>query len=373
VQKSMKKIIRSGFQSDVIVVSALIDMYAKCGSMQKARELFDKMHHRDVVSWTTMVTRYVQNGYVDEALKLFQAMPQRDVFSWTSMIAGYAQNGRAEEALKLFQQMHLAGMRPNSRTFASILPVCASLGALEHGMEIHADIIRSGLECDLIVANALIDMYAKCGILDTAHKLFDRMHQRDVVSWTAMIAGYAVHSCGKEALELFEQMKYSGISPDHVTLVCVLSACCHAGLVEEGYQYFNRLSKDYHITPTMDHYSCMVDLLCRAGRLDEAQTFISKMPITPDVEMLISLLGVCKIHNKIELAECVAELIFELDPENAAPYVLLSNIYATAGRWEDIEKVRKMMKDRGVKKTPGCSWIEINKQVHAFLMEDRSL
>eukprot|EP01018_Ginkgo_biloba_P027163 Gb_22477 [translate_table: standard] len=336
-----EEIIRSGFQCDLFVANALVDMYAKCGHIENARDVFDKM-------------------------------PQRDVVSWTAIITGCAQNGHVDEALKLFRQMRLAGVKPNLKTFASVLPACGDLAALEQGMEIHEEIVRSGLQADVFVESALVDMYAKCGSIEKAYDLFGKMHQRNAISWTAMIAGYAMHGYGKEALMLFEQMQHSGTKPDHVTLVCVLSACCHAGLVDQGRQYFDLMSKYYHIAPTMEHYGCMVDLLGRSGRLDEAEDFIHKMPIKPNVTVLGCLLGACRVHNNIELGERVAKYIFELDPKNATPYVLLSNIYAAAGRWDDIEKVRKMMRDRGVTKKPGCSWIEVNKQVHAFLVGDRS-
>eukprot|EP01018_Ginkgo_biloba_P018551 Gb_27291 [translate_table: standard] len=366
------EIITSRFQTDVFVESALVHMYAKCGSMEKAREIFDKMHHRNTVSWTAMVAGYAQNGHVEDALKLFQKMPNRDVVSWTAVIAGYAQNGHSEEPLKLFQQMKLAGVKPDSNTFVSVLPACANLAALEQGMEIHEEIIRSGFQSQVFVANALIDMYAKCGSIDKALHVFDKIQQPNVVSWNAIIAGYGMHGCGREALELFERMQLSGMNPNHVTLVCVLSACRHAGLVEEGCHYFNCMNQYYHITPAMEHYGCMVDLLGRAGHLDEAQDFINKMPIKPDATVWGCLLGACRVHNNMELGEHVAEKLFELDPKNVAPYVLLSNIYAAAGKWDDSEKVWKMMKERKVKKKPGCSWIEVDKQVYAFLVGDRS-
>eukprot|EP01018_Ginkgo_biloba_P001839 Gb_27521 [translate_table: standard] len=471
--KIHEEINRSGFHSNIFVGNALVDMYAKCGSIKNARYVFDKIPQRNVVSWNAMVAGYAQNGQVDEALKLFQKMPDRDVVSWTGMIAGYVQNGFSEEALKLFQQMQLTGMKPNSKTFASILPACANLAGLQQGMEIHEEIIRSGFQSDVFVANALVDMYAKCGNIENAHLLFDKMPQRDVVSWTAIIAayvqnghgeealklfrqmqwvgvkpdsktfasvlpafailaaleqgkeiheqinrsgfqsdvfvgsalvdmyakcgslenahdvfdklhqrnvvswnaiiaGYAMHGCAKEALKLFEQMQQSGINPNHVTFVCVLSACCHAGLVDDGRRYFDCMSQHYHITPAMEHYSCMVDLLGRVGRLDEAHEFINKMPIKPSATVWGCLLGACRIHGNIELGEHAADQLFELDPKNAAAYVLLSNMYAAAGKWDNIEKVRKMMKDRRVQKKPGCSWIEVNKQVYAFVVGDRS-
>eukprot|EP01018_Ginkgo_biloba_P031628 Gb_29020 [translate_table: standard] len=393
-----EQIIRSGFQCDVTVGNALLDMYSKCRSTENARHVFDqmpqrnvvswnsmisgyaqnanvdealklfwKMSERDVVSWTIMIAGYSQNGRVEEALKLFERMPERDLVSWNAMIAGYAQNGRFDETLKLFRQMQLAGMKPNSETFTSVLPGCANLASLEQGMEVHDNIIRSGFLSDVLVGSALIDMYAKCGKIKDACKVFDKMRRRDIVSWNAMIKGYAMHGCGKEALQIFEQMQHLGMNPDHVTFVGILHACCHAGLVDDAWQLFDCMSQCYNITPALEHYCCMVDLLGRAGQFHEAQDFINKMPIKPDAAVWGSLLGSCRIHNNMELGEFVAERLFELEPTNAAPYVLLSNIYAAAGRWDGIEKVRKMMKDRSVRKPPGCSWIQLNNQVYIFL------
>jgi pentatricopeptide repeat protein len=284
------------------------------------------------------------------------------------MISGYSQNGLFDEAVLLFQQMQLTGVMPGTNTFASILPACANLAALEYGKEIHGDIIRSGFQSDEFVGNALIDMYAKCGSIEKACKVFNNLLRRDVVSCTAMIGGYAMHGYSKEALQLFKKMLHAGIDPNHVTFVGVLSACCHSGLVDDGWQYFKCMKQYYHITPTMDHYCCMVDLLGRAGHLKEAQDFVNKMPVKPNAAVLGSLLGACRIHINVDLAEHVAECLFELDPENAAPYVLLSNIYAAACRWDGMEKVRRMMKERRVRKKPGCSWIEVNKRVYVFLV-----
>eukprot|EP01018_Ginkgo_biloba_P020180 Gb_23075 [translate_table: standard] len=396
-------IISSGFQSNVFVGSALVDMYVKCGSVENARKFFDEMPVRNVVSWNAMIAGYAQNGYVDEAMKLFQKMPERDVVSWTAMVAGYAQNGYVDEALKLFQempepnvvswnamiagcaqnehfdealklfrQMQLTGVNPNSDTFSSVLSACANLAALEHGKEVHEDILRSGFQYNVFVGSGLVDMYAKCGSIVDAFTVFDKMSRRNVVSWNALIVGYAMHGWGKEALKLFDQMQQCGIKPNHVTFVGVLSACCHAGLVDYGWQYFDCMSQHYKITPAMDHYCCMVDLLGRAGHLDDAEEFINRMPMEPNAVLWGSLLGACRTHNNVKLGERAAERLFELDPENAAHYVQLSNIYGTAGRWDEIEKVRKMMKERRLKKQPGCSWIEVNNEVHSFLVGDRS-
>eukprot|EP01018_Ginkgo_biloba_P031744 Gb_11663 [translate_table: standard] len=367
-----EEIMRSGFHSDIFVGTALVDMYVKCSSIENARNVFDKMTGRNVVSWTAMIAGYAHNGCLDEAMKFFQETPGRNVVSWTAMIAGYAQNGHFEEALKLFRQMQLENVKPDSETFASILPACASLAALEHGKEVHEDIIRIGFQSHVFLGSALVDMYAKCGSIEDARKVFDKMTTRDVVLWNVMILGYAMHGCGMEALQQFEKMQCSGVNPNFVTFIGVLSACCHAGLVDEGWQYFHCMSRCYHITPAIEHYCCMVDLLGRAGHLVEAQDLIKKMPIKPNAAIWGSLLGACKIHTNIDLGECVAERLFELHPNDAASYVLISNLYAVAGRWNDIEKVRKQMRDRRVEKKPGCSWIEVNKQVYVFLVGDRS-
>jgi pentatricopeptide repeat protein len=212
-------------------------------------------------------------------------------------------------------------------------------------------------------------MYAKCGNLEKAREVFDKIHKPVVASWNMIIAGYAMHGCGKEALELFEQMQHSGTKPDTVTLLSVLSACCHAGLVDEGQHHFHCMSTLYHITPEMEHYGCMVDLLGRAGLLDEANDFINKMPIKPDATVWRCFLGACRTHINVELGEYVAERLIELDPDNASPYVLLSNIYAAAGKWDGLKKMRKMMKDRKVEKQPGCSWINVDKNVYTFNVE----
>ncbi|XP_057835301.2 pentatricopeptide repeat-containing protein At4g02750-like [Cryptomeria japonica] len=427
------EILRCGFQTYVSVANALMDMYAKCGSIEKAQDVFAQMHQTDVVSWNTMTTGLAHNGFLEEALKLFNKMPRRDVISWNAMIAGFMQNGFVEEAvklfnempersivswttmisgyahnrfldealklfkemtirdtvswnamiaglghngyddeaLKLFQQMHLAGVRPNSETFATVLPACAKLAALGHGVEIHEKVIRSGFHTDVLVGNALINMYAKCGDIQKANEIFERMHQRDSVSWTSMITGFAMHGYGKKSLDLFEQMKFSGMTPDHITFLSILSACSHAGLVDEGHKYFDCMRTYYNINPTMEHYRCMVDLLGRAGHLDEAIDFIYKMPVKPNGAIWNCLMGACRIHSNVDLGEYVAGRIFELEPQNAAPYVLLMNIYAAAGRLSEIETIRQMMNDRGVKKTPGYSWNEINEHVNAFSVGER--
>eukprot|EP00253_Pinus_taeda_P001176 PITA_01176 len=355
-------------KQDVVSWTAMISGYAQNGLIEEALEFFHKMPERDVASWNAMIAGYIQNCHVDEALKLFLKMPNHDVVSWTAMVAGFAQNGYYEESLKLFRHLQIIGLNPNASTFASILPACANLFAMAHGKQVHEDIVRNGFHSDIVVGNALVDMYAKCGCINDAQKIFNTMPTKNVVSWNTMIVGYAIHGQSKQALQLFERMQHAGTNPDRVTFIGILSACCHAGLVEDGSRYFDSMSKYYHITPTMEHFSCMVDLLGRAGYLDEAEAFINKIPIEPDANVWGSLLGACKIYNNIELGERAALHILELNPKNTAPYVLLSNIYAATSKWDEIPRLRKMMIDNGVEKKPGCSWIEVNKHVHVFLV-----
>jgi len=359
-------------QRDVVSWTAVIAGYVQIGLVDEAFELFEKMPDRDVVSWNTVIAGYAQNGQVDQALKLFEEMPHRNVISWNSMIAAYARHGYSQKALDLYHEMMQTGVSPTQHTFTGILPACADLAALEQGKEIHEVIMRSGYQSQVFVSNALIDMYAKCGSIEDARNVFDKMFKRDVVSWNAMLAGYAMHGFGKEALQLFEQMQQSDINPDHITFLGILSACCHAGFLDKGLQYFSDMSQYYHITPAAEHYCCMVDLFGRAHCLDKALDFINKMPMKPDAAVWGSLLAACRFHTHVKLAEIAAEHLFDLDPENTTAYVLLSNVYAAAHRWDGIEKVRKMMKDRGVKKAPGCSWIEVNDKVYTFLVGDKS-
>eukprot|EP01018_Ginkgo_biloba_P030291 Gb_23126 [translate_table: standard] len=433
---------RSGFESDVSVGTALIDMYAKCGSIAIARKLFDRMSKRNAISWTAMIAGYAQNGCAHEGLVLFHRMQlaevipntgtmvsviracahlailqqgkwihayairsgfdsdvsvgnslvamyakcasveiarqffdkmsKRDVISWNAMIAGYTQNGHANEGLTLFQQMQLESVKPDLTTMVSVLPACAHLAALQQGKLNHAYILRKGFESDISVMNALIDVYAKCGNIDLARHLFDKMTTRDVISWNVMIAGYGIHGHSEDALALFTQLQQTGAKPDHITFICVLSACSHAGLVHEGWKYFACMNQDYFIKPMVEHYVCMVDLLGRAGNLNEALELIERMPFEPVAGVWGALLGACRIHCNVELGEHVAQCLLDLEPNDTGNYILLSNIYASAGRWDGVAKVRSMLKDRGLKKSPGCSWIEIKNRVHAFLGGDRS-
>jgi pentatricopeptide repeat protein len=369
-------IIRGEFEENVFVGSALVDMYGKCGHLENARRVFDKMPERDVVSWNAMVASYAQRGYHEEALELFHQMQvegiQPNVISWNALIGGYAQNGNGNYALKLFRQMQQVGLKPNSITVASILPACAQLAALQQGKEIHDYVFRRGFESDVVVASAVVAMYAKCGSIEDARQVFKKMSRRDTIAWNTMIVALAMHGHGEDALALFYEMQDAGLKPNHVTFAGILSACSHGGLVNEGWQFFHSMYRYYHIKPDADHYACMVDLLSRAGCLDEAYDFIKKMPMKPSASAWGALLAACRIHGNVELGKCAAERLFDLEPFNPSNYVLLSNIYAAAGRWDEVSNVRKTMKEKGLSKTPGCSWIEVENKVHTFIVGDRS-
>jgi pentatricopeptide repeat protein len=370
----------AGVKPDVITWNIMIAGYAQGGDYDQALKLFSQMQmagiRPNLVTWNGMIVGYARNGYGDEALKLIAEMQsmgiQPDVITWNGMIAAYVQNGHGYEALKFFRQMQLAHIKPNSITITSLLPACTPIAALEQGQEIHCYAVRFGFESDLFVMNALIDMYAKCGNLEDACQVFKKSSQRDVVSWNAILVGHAIHGHIDDALNLFNQMQQEGMNPDHVTFVGLLSACDNAGRVNEGWQYFNSMCHEFHLIPHVEHYACMVNLLGRAGNLDEAYALIKEMSFEPNATLLGILLGACRSHHNVELGEHIARVLFELEPENVGNYVLMSNIYARAGRWADVAWVRNMMKDKELKKMPGCSWIVAKSRAHVFNAGDSS-
>ncbi|PKI68744.1 hypothetical protein CRG98_010801 [Punica granatum] len=357
--------IRAGFTSLVNVSTALLDMYCKCKSIDTARLIFDGIKNRTVVTWNSLIDGYCKR--VDLASEIFNNLKdKKTLVSWNAMILGFAQNGRVSEALNLFCGMHSQKMKPDTFTMVSVIPAIAELSVTRHAKWIHGLAIRSCMDSDVYVMTALVDMYAKCGKVDTARKLFDMMEYRHVITWNAMIDGYGTHGLGIAAVELFKEMRKGTVRPNGITFLCVLSACSHSGLVEEGVRFFDSMKMDYNIEPSMDHYGSMVDLLGRAGRLNEAWDFIHKMPIEPGITVYGAMLGACKIHKNVELGEKAADRLFELNPEEGGYHVLLANIYATASMWDKVAKVRKVMEKGGLQKTPGCSLVELRNEVHSF-------
>lgn len=331
-----------GLGSNIRLVNGLIDMYVKCGDLEEASNLFEKIQDKNVVSWNVM-------------------------------IGGYTHMSCYKEALGLFRRMMQSNIDPNDVTFLSILPACANLGALDLGKWVHAYVDKNMKSMKNTVAlwTSLIDMYAKCGDLAAAKRIFDCMNTKSLATWNAMISGFAMHGHTDTALGLFSRMTSEGFVPDDITFVGVLTACKHAGLLSLGRRYFSSMIQDYKVSPKLPHYGCMIDLFGRAGLFDEAETLVKNMEMKPDGAIWCSLLGACRIHRRIELAESVAKHLFELEPENPSAYVLLSNIYAGAGRWEDVAKIRTRLNDNRMKKVPGCSSIEVDSVVHEFLVGDK--
>lgn len=427
---------RAGFDSLVNIATALVDMYAKCGSLKTARLLFDGMLEKNVVSWNSMIDAYVQNENPKEAMVIFQKMldegvkptdvsvmgalhacadlgdlergrfihklsveleldrnvsvvnslismyckckevdtaasmfgklQSRTIVSWNAMILGFTQNGRPIEALNYFSQMQARTVKPDTFTYVSVITAIAELSITHHAKWIHGVVMRNCLDKNVFVTTALVDMYAKCGAIMIARLIFDMMSERHVTTWNAMIDGYGTHGIGKAALELFEEMQKGTIRPNGVTFLSVISACSHSGLVEAGLKCFHMMKENYSIEPSMDHYGAMVDLLGRAGRLNEAWDFIMQMPVKPAVNVYGAMLGACQIHKNVNFAEKVAERLFELNPEDGGYHVLLANIYRAASMWEKVGQVRVSMLRQGLRKTPGCSMVEIKNEVHSF-------
>ena len=332
--------IKLGCDLYICVVNTLVSMYSKCGDVDSARFLFDSMSDRTCVSWTVM-------------------------------ISGYAEKGDMNEALTLFNAMEAAGDIPDLVTMLSLISGCGQIGALELGKWIDNYSISNGLKDNLIICNAFIDMYAKCGCINDARELFYAIPVRSLVSWTTMIAGCALNGEFTEALNLFSQMVELGLKPNHITFLAALQACSHGGLLEKGWEYFGMMTRKYNISPGVDHYSCMVDLLGRRGKLKEALEFIHLMPIKPDAGIWGALLGACKVHRNVEIGEYVSQRLFELEPQVAVPYAEMANIYASKGRWDGVAAIRTMMKSNKVRKSPGQSLVHVKGKTHIFIVEHR--
>eukprot|EP00250_Pteridium_aquilinum_P003385 c136_g1_i1 orf=56-2992(-) len=334
-----EQIIIHGHEASVFVGSALIDMYSKCQSVEDARAWFDNM-------------------------------PNHNVVSWSSMIGGYVQQGASQEAFDLFKKMQQAGGQPNEFTLLSVLNACAALAAYEDGKNVHFYAVEVGLDSDPFVGSALIDMYSKSGSLKDARQVLQRTSGKNVVCWSAMVAGYALYGDGEEVLRLACQMRQEGILLNHVTFVHILSACSHTGLLDMGFYYFDLMIRIYGISPSAEHFACMVDILGRAGDLDKGKEMAMMMPLSPSAVVWRAFLGSCKIHGDFELAKCASDRVMKLEPQNTAALVLLSNSYAAAGRWEDKASVMKTMAQKGLVKSAGQSCIEVNGKVHVFIAND---
>ncbi|PKA57185.1 Pentatricopeptide repeat-containing protein [Apostasia shenzhenica] len=425
-----------GFASDIFLQTGLLDFYAKNGCLRSAEKVFEEMPERDVVacnamlaalsangrsedarklfdemplkssaSWNTMITCYCKQGDVALGQEIFDGNPVKDVMSWNSMIDGYCKAGllrNAKElfdqmgsaknsvtwntmisgylhqrefsvAISMFREMQVENVKPTEVTMVSLLAACAHLGALSLGRWIHAYICNHRLRIDVVLGNALIDMYFKCGGIDSALEVFHGMPLKNVFCWNSVIAGFGMHGLGEMAIDVFRNMERTGgVKPDGITFVGLLSACSHSGLVSEGKMYFSQMFEVYGIKPQIEHYGCMVDLLGRAGLLQDAIHFVETMAIKPNCVVWGSLLRACRIHSNTKASEHVTQQLLELDPNDGGNYVFLSNIYAIAKRWEDVENCRRIMIEKGVRKLPGCSLVEVKNVVHEFVVGDTS-
>lgn len=323
--------------------------------------------------FNSLLTMYARNGMVEELSRVFDKIQDPDIVSWCAVISGYSQNGLSEKSAGLLCVMHRKGVKPNEFAFSSALASCANLALLDQGRLFHSLGLKLGWDFDICVGNALVNMYAKSGSIYDARLAFDGMPGHDVMSWNTLIHGYAQHGHGVEALRVFDEMVESGcVKPNHATFVGVLSACNHVGYLEEALWYFRAMDSHYSVPPSLSHYACIVDMMGRAGRLNEAAQIIDKMPFEPDSVIWKSLLGSCAVHKNLELGKIAAMRAIELSPKDSANYILISNLHAAFGEWEKAEQMRKMMEENGVKKDAGWSWIEICSEVHAFTARDRS-
>ncbi|KAK8926189.1 putative pentatricopeptide repeat-containing protein [Platanthera zijinensis] len=370
--KIHSQLLKSGFELDVFVKTGLVSLYSKCGRLADAQKLFDEMSVTNVVSWTAIISGYTKCGRMELARRVFDGMVRKDVVSWSAMIGGYSSNGLPREALQLFFEMEAANMKPDCVTMVGALSACAKLGALELGERVSRYMEVSSFLSNPILGTALIDMYAKCGSMARAWAIFGRMKEMDRIVWNAIINGLSMTGHGKISFGLFAQMEKKRVAPDSNTFVGLLCACTHTGLVEDGRAYFSSLSRIYSIDPRIEHYGCMVDLLGRAGLLEEAHRLIKDMRMKANAVVWGALLGGCRIHRNIELAELVLKKLVVLEPRNSGNFVLLSNIYALSGRWAESAKLRWSMKREGIQKTPGYSWVEMDGFVHEFHVGDKS-
>lgn len=356
---------------DQIVRNALLDMYAKCGDLRSAQTIFDGMPDKNVVSWTSMVTAYAKNGSIESAKEFFDQMPVKNVVSWNAMISCYVREGQFKGALELFQEMCSSNVVPDEATLVCVLSACSQIGDLVIGKETHKYICSSNIALTIVLSNSLIDMYAKCGALETAIHHFLMTPERNLVSWNVIIGALALHGRGLEAIEKFEEMQEHGIWPDEFTFTGLLSACSHSGLVDIGRYYFDRMYSFFRISPELEHYACVVDLLGRGGLLEEAIRLMGRMPMKPDVVVWGALLGSCRIHGNIEIGKQILKQLLELEPHSSGLYVLLSNIFCEAQRWEDAKRIRQLMKDGRVIKSRAISFIEIDGHVYEFMADDK--
>ncbi|CAD6268558.1 unnamed protein product [Miscanthus lutarioriparius] len=433
--------IKSGFDVDVCIRNAILDLYGKCKALVEAYLVFQEMEQRDSVSWnaiiaaleqnecyedtiahlnemlrsgmepddftygsvlkacaglqsleygsvvhgkaiksglgldafvsSTVVDMYCKCGMITEAQKLHDRIGGQELVSWNSIISGFSLNKQSEEAQKFFLEMLDMGVKPDHFTYATVLDTCANLATIELGKQIHGQIIKQEMLGDEYISSTLVDMYVKCGNMPDSLLMFEKAQKLDFVSWNAMICGYGLHGLGFEALEMFERMQKANVVPNHATFVAVLRACSHVGLLDDGCRYFHLMTSRYKLEPQLEHFACMVDILGRSKGPQEALKFIRSMPLEADAVIWKTLLSICKIRQDVEVAETAASNVLRLDPDDSSVYILLSNVYAESGKWVDVSRTRRLMRQGRLKKEPGCSWIEVQSEMHGFLVGDK--
>ncbi|XP_057546970.1 putative pentatricopeptide repeat-containing protein At3g23330 [Amaranthus tricolor] len=362
-------------QPDAFTLSSVLPVFSELVVVRKGKEIHgyairNRLDHHLFVG-SGLIDMYAKCTHINDAYKVFNLLPYRDSISWNTIIAGCVQNGFFDEGLKLFREMVSAKVKPVNISFSSTLPACAHLTTLSLGKQLHGYILRCGFEENALIASSLVDMYAKCGYIKIARSIFNKSKQHDIVSWTTMIMGYALNGHPDDAISLFKQMETEGVKPNSVAFLAVLTACSHAGLVDQAWDYFNRMINDYGLSPQMEHYASVADVLGRAGRLKKAYDFISNMS-DANSSIWSTLLSACRVHKNVEMAEKVAKETFKVDPSNIEAHIFLSNAYSAARRWKDAANVRLTMRSKGISKEAACSWIEVKNKVHTFMANDKS-
>ncbi|KAF5728813.1 pentatricopeptide repeat-containing protein [Tripterygium wilfordii] len=365
-------VVEAQLEMDISVCNALIGLYAKCGSLDYARQLFEEMSEKDEVTYGAIISGYMRHGFVDDAINLFLEAKTPGLSNWNAMISGLVQNNRHEGVFELVREMQSCGFRPNVMTISSVLPSLSYFSNLKGGKEIHCYALRNNLYENIFVATAIIDTYAKSGFLHGAQGVFDQSRSRNLIIWTAIISAYAAHGDSNAATSLFDDMLSCQIQPDPVTFTAVLTALAHTGAVDEAWKIFNTMFLKYGMEPSVEHYACMVGVLSRAGRLSEAVDLISRMPVKPTAKVWGALLNGASVTGDVELGKFVCDHLFEIEPENTGNYIIMANLYSKAGRWEEANKVRKKMNRVGLKKIPGSSWIETSGGLKNFIARDLS-
>lgn len=364
-----------GLQSNPFVGGSLVEMYSKCQDLKSALCSFNEVNERDMATWNALVSGYSRCNQIEKIQVSLQEMKEDgfdpNAYTWNGIIAGHVENGCHELALEMFSQMHTSNLQPDIYTIATILTSCSRLATLERGKQVHAHLIRSGYKSDFHIGAALVDMYAKCGNIKYSRLAYNRISTQNLVTQNSMLTAYAMHGHGEEGIAFFRKMLRDGFIPDSVTFLSVLSSCVHAGSVETGKEFF-KLLRSYNVNPTLKHFTCMVDLLSRAGELNEAYKLISEMPLQPDSIIWSAFLGGCVLSGNVDLGEVAAKRLIELEPDETANYVLLANLYAYAGRWSELSRTRQIIKYKHMNKNPGCSWIETSGEIHVFVSGDRS-